>query len=62
MKLIQRINDSHVLRTYLHMIKTAPLDVVQQLKQNLEIETNYKTHKHYETLNNEFKNRLNEQA
>ena len=58
MILTQRLNNTHVLRTYLNMIRTAPLSVVQELKQNLESESIYTNNRYYSDLQKEFEKRL----
>lgn len=58
MELTNRLNNNHILRTYLNMIRTAPIDVVEQLKQNLEKESKFESHRHNEILTQEFKIRL----
>lgn len=58
MELVYRLNNTHVLRTYLQMIRTCELTIVEELKQNLESDSNYKNHRYYNDLDYEFKKRL----
>lgn len=58
MQLTERLNNTHVVRTYLNMIRTAPIDVVKELKQNLENEESYFKHRYQPDLQQEFDKRL----
>lgn len=58
MELAQRLNNTNVLRTYQNMIRTLPLDIVRELKANLESEPLYFSHRFHETLDKEFSERL----
>jgi len=58
MELTSRLNNTQVLRTYQNMIRTAPIQTVLELKQNLESEIEYRLHRHKQTLDEEFYKRL----
>ena len=58
MELTSRLNNTQVLRTYQNMIRTAPIETVLELKQNLESEIEYRLHRHTHTLDEEFYKRL----
>lgn len=59
--LTDRLNGpGHVLITYQNMIRSASIDIVKELKQNLENEPEYAKCRHKTQLDNEFSKRLGE--
>ena len=54
--LYQRMNNTHVLRTYVHMIKNSDIDTVIKLRENLLEHAN--DHPAYQRLDEMFVERL----